>query len=98
MTTERTLATRDAIRVTLLHGAGPMPTTEVYRKVEDTEPNYQRVYQGLCALQRAGQVQRAGRCGTSASSEVRWQLATSSGVFNQQFANLLAEFEEARRG
>ncbi len=93
MTTERTLATRDAIRSTLLHATGPMPTTEIYRSVEDIEPNYQRVYLGLCALERAGQVQRAGRCGTSASSEVRWQLATTSGEFNQKFADLLAELE-----
>lgn len=87
---------RRVVRGILLNASGPMPTTEISAVVGRVP--YHLVYRTLVALERAGEVRRAGRVGTSASSEVLWRAVFTDSEVNPEFERLCAELAAGDEG
>jgi hypothetical protein len=84
---------RDAIRSTLLQAGSPVRTMDLVATVADHQTHYADVYRELRAMERLGEIERAGRVGPAACAELQWRLADSSSALNQEFAGVLDELE-----
>lgn len=70
---ERTRQNRDLIRPVIEAAAEPLATTQIAELIGGWQVN---VYIALRSLERDGEVERAGRIGTSARGELLWRRVT----------------------